>query len=463
MINNEILQTKIETQRYISCYMFEFHQGNHPEVIWQLGPKLDNCDDIMWYTVTTPVAQDSPLCSNDCSLFVATFEFYKIYSFYSLVPDVQARGFTRTLCLCVAIDTRSKRFDLPLDTITKISEIFKKSVETSYDSFKKDFSNHIGSLNATLASYPESSNFINSIINEIIPIAKSLNVTPNENMGPKKPEYFNQINNDLRKVDTLFDISILINGMTAIFDEIIDIIPYGKVFLASYPETKKYLHFGGISGDNYSNAIINILKNSHSINNSQYLISSYQKSRVLQHCIYSIFRCIPLVIETSDKEAAISLAKKFSIYVPGYTENKMVYVDKITEPSILEKYSLIVTNYIDRNIERMVSILNPELKYYEGPLCPVESIVDRGFNFETNSDSTFMIFSLMKLKDIENKFVTFVKLHNVDNSLQDNLHINFYDKQLLSNWNDMMLLKGLSNVIQMVDQSSIPWGIASFY
>ncbi|EAY07784.1 hypothetical protein TVAG_000680 [Trichomonas vaginalis G3] len=452
-----------QENQLISCYMFEFHQGNHPEIFWKYGKQIEFLDDIMWYTVTTPIAQDSKLCSPECSIFVTTFDHYKLYSFYLLVPGVEARGFTRTVCLCVTIDIKTKVINLPKKFIDLIQDYFIKSVIPSYEPFKKEFSDYIGSLIATVKAFPDSEVYINPIINEITPIAKGLNVEVNMNQQPKKPELFNQINNDLRKVESLFDFDTLTEQISSIMNTLDVILPYGNIFELKYIDTKQFLNFGGIYGQNYADYVIDLFQRAEEINSQKYNLISLLKSHVFHHCVNCIFQSIPLVIESPDIQSCKELARKFSIFVPNFTNDCLNQVDKVDDNVITEKHSIIITKHVDRDMNRIVGILNPELGYYEGPLCPYHSIVDRAFGFQTKTDISFLINCLSRLKEIEYKFVAFMFKIKEENSLQDNPNISIFDKQTLSNWNNMMLLSGVSSSIQTVEQIPISWGIVAYY
>ena len=402
-----------------SLYIFEFHQGHQPVILYQSGVPINVDDAFTWYIVTTPAAQDNKLYDQQASVFYSKFNSNYVIVFYLLVPDVEARGFTRTVSICISSDKYIHIDFMTKGIVNQISEVFKKTIEKGFSVFSSEMAAYVGSLDASISAYPEAKEILLPIRNEITPIIEPLNIIPDNTQASKTPESFNTIKYELRDIKALFDYEGLIKNLHEILNNS-SISGLTNLNMAKYDEKGPFVDFGGINGNKYYSFVEKIMYNSTKINNQKYKLISLMKPKVFHHCIYSILTGRTLVIESNSGENAKEIAEKFAIFVPFYDESCFKIFDHEINAANVKRYSIVVAPKVVRDAPEFVSILNTDLGYYDGVICPSSSMIFRNFDFNVKTESSLLLLSFNRLKEMGNMFILtmYMWTKNVPNTIE---------------------------------------------
>jgi hypothetical protein len=462
------------TDGNITYYIFEFHQGHLPQVLWNSGPPIEDVDGLMWYSVTTPVVQESDLDNTKPSVYHSTYKSNDFVAFYQLIPDVEARGFTRTVCVCVLSKKDINAITRNTDFEDKVAHLFRNSVEKAYPSFRKEMEEYVGALQSTIKSYPESADLLKQIEEEILTIANKLNITPDTTQKEKSPEVFSRINNDLRDVKTLFDFDGLVSGLLDVSHETFDSCECAKIQkFAHYHENKPNLNFGGITGDTYPKFAGLIFKFKEEVKNDRFTLTSLLKSKNFQHILFSVLCGIPLIIESKNPNASI-LARKFSTFVPFFEESSLEVINeenvKTTRIAKMKK-SIFVCLSLIRDSDQSFAILNLDKCHYEGPLCPAKSFVFSELSPALINDVSFLLLVFSRLKDLGTKFVNIISTLNrksisdldvISRTFSMN-GFNDFDLSVLQYWMTCLVKYENVDVVPMPKTNPLLEGIVAYF
>ena len=451
-------------------YVFEFHQGSQPVILYHNGKNVQNEDKLLWYVVTTPAAQDSNLINQHTSIFYSTFDNFHIAAFYLLIPDIQARGFTRTvsICICSELDFQMCIINNSIDK--KISQYFEESVHNHFSNFLEKMSQYVGGLEATIKEDSKHADLLQQIKIEIMPIIKSLSIEPDLTQQSRNVKEFTEINNDLRDVTELFDFKLLINNIEQLLTK--ELFPKTtNMYKAKYDEQFPYLDFGGINGEKYPIFVKEIFDHSEEINKQKHKMLYLMKTKIFHHCIYTLLTGKTLVIESSSYESVELLAKHFTLFVPFFNDDDL-YISK--EPVIasdIRQYSIVIAPSIERNSPQFVSILNTNLGYYEGTICPSTSIIYREFNFKVTTETSLLLLSFNRLKSIGNLFISIMHswFLNVPNSkdkmkkeMREEFHLSDADESLFAFWINCVIRGQQKRVVLLSNPALAGVGIVTY-
>ena len=474
-----------------SCYIFEFHQGHIPEILWNCGDSIQNVDELMWYVVTTPAAQDSNISNSAPSIFSSYFDSNYFISFYMLIPDSEARGFTRTVSVCICSKKEMESTLRANGYINEISNLFQKSVQDSLPSFKIEMSRYIGSLKATMKEYPESIPLLHSIETEIQPLIELINIEPDLNQKAETPEKYSKINNDLRDVKKLFNFDSLIQGLEDILSRCnnnMNVINQIMNF-SQYNENTPFFDFGNIPGDSFPIFAKQAFDYNSEIYPQKTKLNVLMKSKIFHHILYSLLSGFPLVIESNEHfDDAIILGKKFSLFIPFFQQSSLYIQDFNNhrssdgnteidnEPLKLSKALknpiTICRNIIKESIHEYVSYLNIDKCFYEGPLCPQQSLIFNEFDFSNlTNESSYLLLSFARLKELGNKYVYLVEKileqnHEYMKDMKKFLNTYGYneaDSPILQNWIYSVSKQFNFPVVVFPQIPVVPEGILVYY
>ena len=484
--DNLTKKIKKENSSY-SCYIFEFHQGNIPQILWNSGPSIKNVDELMWYVVTTPAAQDSNLSNSPPSIFSSYFDSNYFVSFYMLIPDSEARGFTRTVSVCICGKKQIENTLRSNGIINEIAILFQKSVQDSLPSFKKEISEYVGSLKSTMKENPDFVSLLSSIELEIKPLMESLNIESDINQKAQSPEKFTKINNDLRDVKNLFNFDALVKGLEDILDKcnknmsiLCKIMKYGQ-----YNEDRPYFDFGNIPGSDFPNFAKQVFEYNSKIYSQKSKLDVLIKSKIFYHIIYSLLSGFPLIIESKDNfDDAIILGKKFSLFIPFFQQSS-IFIQSNTnnetdnQNDALKMSEVVLNNQISicrclirESIHGYASYLNIDKCFYEGSLCPQQSFIFSNFDFsDLTKEASILLLSFTRLKDLGNRYVQLIQKIIEQNTeyMRDmkkflyNLGYNEADSPILQNWIYSASKEFDFSVVVFPQIPVVPEGILVYY
>lgn len=458
----------------ISYFIFEFRQGCEPRVIHQYRPnseeKVDN--DFLWYVVSTPITQDYNPFDCQTSSFSAFFENNHFVCYNSIVPDVEARGFSRSIGICIYSNKSIQNKLTDTGISLKISNLLTKTIKDSHPQFAKDMSGYLGALISTMDANQESAPVLEQKFKEAIYMLKGSEVSPDTTQKPRTPEYFTQINNDLRDIEKLIDIDGLVKELRSILSQFYYSNISAKIKQRShYDERFPCFNFGPFTNDDISDFSAYVLENRATINSSRYKLLYLHKPKVFHHIIYCLLSGRTLVIEASKPDELLSFAQRLSIFIPKYFEDCLhVFSEPITTSKALE-YAIAITPQIKREKLDYICILNTDNGYYEGPICPYSSNIYKLFDFTVKTESSFLLMAYERLKEfsysvirIYSSFYTDVPKNN--NKLRESLdkfQFGEADDPILRYLTQIIVSGGNAKIMMLNNPAYAAVGIVAYY
>lgn len=368
--------------------IFEFHQGGPPTKIWELkATEIPYEVDLMWYCVSFPALPDYPLSKP--TVIKTKYNDYYLCVVYVSIPDINARSFSRIVCFMVG-NISEAVIDYTMVSNFKIPYYCMKMHEHALSIFKNDFSIYAYELFEMEKSIELSDESLSSRIKIVNQLLLDLNLSPSappEGYKPRTRESFEEISEDLRKIENLTNLIDLIPDITVyIFLLPTDSI-HAQMNAANY-SSHSNLELGGFK--TYNDFIRKILTEKESYNKSKYLIKKLASSCVFQHCLFSLLSGITFIIECNSFPIGRKLAEKFSLFVPFFRKEDLAIIETADLKSI-RPYSIVITHKMERCDSEQYAILNLDNLYYEGPICPHSSFIMKSMRFEAHTEFAFII------------------------------------------------------------------------
>ena len=389
-----------------NCFLFEFHQGNQPRTVWKHGPEINFLDELMWYVVTIPAVQDASISRFRPVSLISMFKNMHFLAIYGIIPDIEARGFSRTVCLCILHDEPVFYQFYVNGVIDQLNNVVKQIRESALPCFSRQLSEYSGRLSATINVSPESANLLRNIELELQVLLKEMEIIPDMNQQSDCIDFFNKINNDLRPIEQLFDFKYLKSSIENILHNISICMFSGIVCgKAGYRESMPSLSFAGIGNlqDSlpYQKFASLLLSNSSLIDNNRYSMVNLIKSRIIHHCAYTLMTGRSLVIESDNPSAICSFAKRFSLFIPFFDSTHFLCLNEAVDSSTIPHRYIIVSPCYSRDNQDKVSVLNYDKGFYEGVICPSTSFIYKDFDFKSiKKETSLLLYIYQRIKEL---------------------------------------------------------------
>ncbi|EAX96307.1 hypothetical protein TVAG_264310 [Trichomonas vaginalis G3] len=461
-------------QVMLSYFIFEFRQGSEPRIVSQYKYDLsDSFDDgFLWYIVSTPITQDYNPLDSATSYFYSSYENIYFACFNLIVPDVQARGFSRSFGICLYNTKRIEDKLIETGLAQRISELLTEMIQKCQENFKTEVSQYLGSIIATIDAFQDSAAVLEQKYKEATFLLNGREILPDKSQEAKTPDYFTQINNDLRAIEKIIDLNELTTKLRVILGDFYrSQISCQIKTHAKYEERFPFVNFGHISGENYSDFPSFVLENRKELNNDRYLLINLVKPKILHHIAYCLFSGHSLVIEAKRPQDLHLLAKKMSLFVPQFTDRHIhIFETPITSVDAYQ-YSIVVTPQFKRDRTENICILNTDYGYYEGPICPCSSSVYKLFDFTVSSESSFLLVAFERVKDFSYQIIKLYASFSRDvpknaTKLREylgKLQISEADDQLLRFITQSIVSRGDSKVLLLNNPTFAAIGIIAYY
>ena len=138
-------------------------------------------------------------------------------------------------------------------------------------------------------------------------------------------------------------------------------------------------------------------------NSSVFRLLDLVDSGALFHCIFSVLAGRTLVIKSCDTNEALSLGKRFALFVPFFEEKLFAQMDNTTIENSL-KYSIIIVKDFPPETGGAVSLLDLDNRMYKGESCPHKSFVwTTGQRATRSSESSFLVTCYREVKRVAGK------------------------------------------------------------
>jgi len=391
---NDLLSIKSGVNS-IYCAVFEFLQGSQPRVVWHYGSidiGLEN--DFMWYIVSVPSIAETRDIFPKPTHVTSSFNEMKYSAWYMSIPDIEARGFSRSVCLVIAsanssmIDTVNLRFSHAFHSIIDMAR------DNSSQIFWSEIDYHIHLLDEHLKGVSEMNSYQQQLeeklkrLNEIRNSTQYSYEQSNNSKDRCEISALVFINNDLRPIEYLINFSIIEQELKSVLK--LCVLPtsilYGQVLVPNiFP--REYVPMLAISNEK----------------SFQFL----NQVGILKHCIFSIMIGRPLIIESKNHEDIISFAE----ILPFRWDNDIHIFDSPSMAVDSIPYSISLTPDIIQGEDSQVSILSFVRKYYKGPLCPSKSFISALAPETKQPEKSFWLKVSFELCTFKERFAKFCLLY----------------------------------------------------
>jgi hypothetical protein len=367
-ISEESLAVFLSTYKYYSA-IFEFAQGSAPLTVFECGDSAFDVAGFRLWIVNTPAHITSGWNSPPTIVRSAWGGLHYI-CYHIQVQDVQARGFARAISFVVA-NARS-------ELMTGIYSCRRKDFDAiatllqrhPMELFLIEIQGYVQSLDRLLETVaePEQRTLVakRTELAQLMEAAGISKITDDTEPVDRPIDYFTRINNDLRPIRDLINVS----EVGLIIKDFTDSLPtnpfhgklapalwncpivYGKAFL-----TTVAVGTSGCEGHPFP------------------ICPAMIQNRIFHSCLFCLFSGRTLVLKSLNSRAALHFAERLSVVSPFGEPFSIVEMQR---PVGFEyfKYDIVIS----QNIESpKVAILNLDELAFAGSVCPPESIVLQEF------------------------------------------------------------------------------------
>ena len=391
------IKPNIETSYYVG--LFEFAQGSSPRILWDNQSKsVPNKDSLLLYVVNTPT--DFNLNEYNPKPTIIKSEFSGIFfiAVYILIPDYEARGFTRQIVLLLGHPLQKMINFVFQHSLQEFVSFALKLQDNANKRFPMEISNYTINLKKTIQKHPESEKLLQSKVDELERTLKAAGIDENLYINKNKedndenltPEYFTRINNELRPIKKL-------TAFSDIEDKILD-------YINSLPSSSLQCN-AQLRTDKAIFPLVNA-----SLMQDAPELQSLIKSKQLFDALYTLYIGNSLYIVGSEnpshcatlgnKIAALSPFDEQFPVIDISTKNKSNSSDKLTP-------NIILTMSFDQESDPKASCIDLDTESYTGIKCPQDSILYKELSKISIDHSMNVLLMLYgnETKKIGNNFI----------------------------------------------------------
>lgn len=361
------------------CFLLDYSKDTNPEIIYS----SDFPDDKTLFINFLSKIKISMTQSFDPIIYQHAYDKIYFTSFYFLVCDSKSPTSLRKLAIIVGNQDRSFLINAQQKFKKDILKLIQQIQHSSLEIYKKENPN-------------ENQEFLSK-----------LNIPNNGNTS--------SLFTDNIRPQTLVEF-INFPDLHKILQQIIDSAPRSSFLsyiqlrceLPSIGSTFKFGKFQNLYD------FMSFIQ-SNEVNSSLIRMLDLVDSDTLFHCIFSILSGKTLVIKSSDTESATSLGRRFTLFVPFYTESYFTVAESLTVVESL-KYSIAVVNNFPSEIKSAVSLLDLDSKMYKGESCPHKSFVWSELKKQSKfNEATFLTTCYREIMKVSGKFATFLSISKLNN------------------------------------------------
>lgn len=385
--------------RFFSA-LIEFHQGSPIIKIWSQNLLHINITDFCYYVGNMHSIGKVGEIFIPPTITQSSFNGIPYFSITIQIPDVEARGFLRSITLIVAHD-RIK----PIIS-EDIIKIMKQFQENALKLFLKEiprFFLGVKYLCENLKETDMGKPTLVTMLQEMEPILQQFNINienseRDETVSLKK---IVTVNNELRDVRKLIEWEENLNELTRIISSL-NLSPD-----ISSSENQNEIEFGFSS---ISHQKIFYFTSNNSINFASFDQKICQNG-IFGHLIFSLLAGFKINLVSSDFEKTLQLAEILVNFIPMFQESDLKILNENENKNVINSQKIIISkNSAFDNIEsEKVSIFDLNENYYQGLVCGENSFVWQFAKINKNVNlRTFAAKTSFKLKSFADKFVRFV-------------------------------------------------------
>lgn len=135
----------------IYCALFEFQQGSQPRVVWRYGEMDEKVEsDFVWYIISVPSIVETQNILPKPTFITSTYDSFSYSAVYAQIPDIEARGFSRSICLVIVSKKEEIIFAVRSLFYTEFGKVIDAARENAAALFLSEIDAHIESLTNNL-------------------------------------------------------------------------------------------------------------------------------------------------------------------------------------------------------------------------------------------------------------------------------------------------------------------------
>ena len=397
--------------------LYEFHQGKEPVTIFSKGELIGDEVKMKWAVAGQPVVPDGAGLCPPVSRVLSQGGAMSYVSFYTAIPDVDARGFSRSVSFVIAHPSKVLIHAMQCSPVLdRVEEVLMRWQRSAMEKFRVEFGPRFWEISQIVEGRPELVARYNEM-KRIVSEWEIAVVEPEDATRDIDPAKFNDINNDLRDISELANISETdLDGILSAFvkDERAALIRE----MANPVKCQVSMDFGGIESS-YPEAMSDMFERAGEFETDMFKVRSFVEDGILAHMIFSILSGATLVVRSSKHfEEAIKFAKKMCLFVPAFIPEYLFVCDTIKADDCYE-FAVVATKTLegitfDHNV---IAFLDLDENFYRGPICPQSSYV-RQIIAHTCShvgEFSFLMTAIKRMEIADNKVARLIVawIHNV--------------------------------------------------
>ena len=385
----------------VYCSLFEFLQGSQPRVVWRYGEMDQKTEsNFVWYIMSVPTLIDTQDILPKPTFISSTFENYSFQAVYASIPDIEARGFSRSICLVIASKNTETIFSIKNLFVEEFGRVINCARENAANLFLSEIDPHIEAIKAALETHTKEKEQLTAKLERLMDLKEHFPMENAKIIPISKERCFNNallfINNDLRKIEFIIDFSVLQNQIV----EILRQMSLPNSILMSHILTPTY--FSGVYVPSLS------------IPEDKSLIFLH-KNGALKNILFSLLSGKTIILVCSNIESILPLSVSLVELMPFRWDDDLYAFSQPVKIQDCLRYSVVTVPSLiddkDNQNSKLVSIIDFNKGKYIGTKCPEKSTVNK-FPFNPkNTEGIFWIRLNYNINLVKEKIERFALIH----------------------------------------------------
>ena len=315
--------------------------------------------DFVWYIVSVPSIAETQDILPKPTFVTSTYDSFSYSAVYASIPDIEARGFSRSICLVIASKKEEIIFAVRSLFYTEIGKIIDAARENAAALFLSEIDTHIEALSNHLETAEIKEEGQRIKLERLKEIKETMSGKIEKRLPFSKERCSKNallfINDDLRKIEFIIDFSVLQNQIMEILRSISlpNSVLMGQLFA---PECCSNVYVPSLN-----------VPEDRSLN-------SLARSNVLKHVLYSMLTGRTIVILSSSIESVRPLAISLVELMPFRWENDLCVRNAPVNDADCSTCSVVVATALTSS-NNMIATIDFDNNTYTGPACPDKSYI----------------------------------------------------------------------------------------
>ncbi|EAY20682.1 hypothetical protein TVAG_163780 [Trichomonas vaginalis G3] len=387
------------TSETLYCALFEFLQNSQPIVVWRYRDLEQKTEfDLMWYIMSVPNIAPTSEPFPKPTFMSSSFENFSFCAIYALIPDIEARGFTRSICLTVVTQKPEIIYSINSLYNDKLLNILDQARINAASLFKAEIDPHIEAITQYLKNTTIDENaklHFQTKLEKLLEIRDNFTIETHSVKISKERclKYATElINYDLRKIEFMIDLPVLQNQIFSI----LNILSLPTSVIATQ------LYMPSIATSVY---VPNI-----EIPEGRGLLHLY-KNNLLKNSLYSIMTGKTLIIVSSTPDNWKPLAYSLASLSPFRWKNDILQFNCPVKQTDCLSATIVVAQNIIGADSSYASVLNMDSLVFQGKQCPEKSCINKFQLSDKHNEGTFWLRLNYAIRNVKERFSRFTLIH----------------------------------------------------